>query len=363
MGMSERPGMALCHDDPMGPSTWFERLTGFVESDYEATRSRLSVEGDELVSSVNGKRHGVGILRTPSLAELRAISVPDRGRTTVTCAVGDVGAMHSDPEFEGALFQVASQFNLLEMTHYTVTPEDGVTRYAHDHTQGPACAIAAGAGTIYRNYFAPVHGRSGQTADRQLNMLERVGLSLSEHLGLSVSSLWRMENGYALCTADGLAAINDFLAAASPEVRDALAGELAIGLLVGVEVTETPGVERQVVSQAYCSALPVAYSNVPQRQWEGFARLVLESAYEATLLAAVDAANAGGSNIVLLTRLGGGVFGNADEWIDTAILRALRIVEHAGLDVRLVSYGSVHPNMRAIAAEWDSAGRDGAAVE
>ncbi|TXH25078.1 MAG: hypothetical protein E6R06_10345 [Mycobacterium sp.] len=347
----------------MGPSTWFERLTGFVESDYEATRSRLSVEGDELVSSVNGKRHGVGILRTPSLAELRAISVPDRGRTTVTCAVGDVGAMHSDPEFEGALFQVASQFNLLEMTHYTVTPEDGVTRYAHDHTQGPACAIAAGAGTIYRNYFAPVHGRSGQTADRQLNMLERVGLSLSEHLGLSVSSLWRMENGYALCTADGLAAINDFLAAASPEVRDALAGELAIGLHVGVEVTETPGVERQVVSQAYCSALPVAYSNVPQRQWEGFARLVLESAYEATLLAAVDAANAGGSNIVLLTRLGGGVFGNADEWIDTAILRALRIVEHAGLDVRLVSYGSVHPNMRAIAAEWDSAGRDGAAVE
>jgi hypothetical protein len=26
-----------------------------------------------------------------------------------------------------------------------VTPEDGVTGYAQDHTQGPACAIAAGA--------------------------------------------------------------------------------------------------------------------------------------------------------------------------------------------------------------------------
>ncbi|BBZ55210.1 hypothetical protein [Mycolicibacterium phocaicum] len=336
----------------MPPSIWFERLTGFVESDYEATRSRLSVEGDELVSSANGKRYGIGTLRTPSLGELRAVTVPDRGRTIVTCTVGDVGAMHSDPEFEGALFQVASQFNLLEMTHYTVTPEDGVTRYAHDHTQGPACAIAAGAGTIYRNYFASVHGQSGQTADRQLNMLERVGLSLSEHLGLSVSSLWRMENGYALCTADGLAAINDFLAAASPEVRDALAGELTIGLHLDVEVTEASRVPGPVVSQAYCSALPVAYSNVPQRHWEGFARLVLESAYEATLLAAVDAANAGGSNIVLLTRLGGGVFGNADEWIDTAILRALSIVEHAGLDVRLVSYGSVHPNMRAVADKW-----------
>lgn len=346
------------------PSTdWFERLTGFVESDYEFTRTRLSIEGNELVSSVNGKRYGIGTLRTPSLAALRAVTVPGRGRTTVTCTVGDVGAMHSDPEFEGALFQVASQFNLLEMAHYTVTPEDGVTRYANDHTQGPACAIAAGAGTIYRNYLAPVSGQYGQTADCQLNMLERVGLSLSEHLGLPVSSLWRMENGYALCAADGLTAINDFLAAASPEVRDALAGELAIGLHLDVEVTETQGVHGQAVSQAYCSALPVAYSNVPRRHWEGFARLVLESAYEATLLAAVDAANAGGSNIVLLTRLGGGVFGNADEWIDTAILRALSIVEHAGLDVRLVSYGSVHPNMHAIASEWDSARRDGAAVE
>ncbi|WP_207546773.1 hypothetical protein [Mycolicibacterium mucogenicum] len=91
---------------------------------------------------------------------------------------------------------------------------------------------------------------------------------------------------------------------------------------------------------------------MPQRHWEGFARLVLESAYEATLLAAVESVANGGSNIVLLTRLGGGVFGNDGEWIDAAILRALRIVELAGLDVRLVSYGGVHPNMRAIADRW-----------
>ena len=41
-----------------------------------------------------------------------------------------------------------------------MTPEHGVTRYQHDRTQGPACAIAAGAATIYRNYFAPVGGGS-----------------------------------------------------------------------------------------------------------------------------------------------------------------------------------------------------------
>jgi hypothetical protein len=65
-----------------------------------------------------------------------------------------------------ALFQVASQFNALEMVAPNITPEDGVTRYQHDRTQGPACAIAAGAATIYRNYFVPVAGGIGQTAAR-----------------------------------------------------------------------------------------------------------------------------------------------------------------------------------------------------
>jgi hypothetical protein len=60
---------------------------------------------------------------------------------------GDVRQMHQSPENAGALFQVASQFNLLEMTSHDVTPERGVIRYQHDRTQRPACAIAAGAAT------------------------------------------------------------------------------------------------------------------------------------------------------------------------------------------------------------------------
>jgi hypothetical protein len=50
------------------------------------------------------------------------------------------------------LNSLASQFNLLEMTGPSVTPEDGVTRYKDDPTQGPACAIAAGAATILHRH-------------------------------------------------------------------------------------------------------------------------------------------------------------------------------------------------------------------
>jgi len=31
---------------------WFHRLVGFREEDYDATRERLRIEGDELVSTV-----------------------------------------------------------------------------------------------------------------------------------------------------------------------------------------------------------------------------------------------------------------------------------------------------------------------
>jgi hypothetical protein len=179
-----------------------------------------------------------------------------------------------------------------------------------------------------------------------------LGAALSTKLGRPVSDLWTMSNGYALCTADGLDAISGLLAASSDVERDELRGQLAIGLHRAVEVTD--GLDgRRLVSQAFCSALPVVYGGGHPRAWEAFARLVLEATYEATLLAAVEQSAADGSNIVLLTRVGGGVFGNNDEWIDDAVTRAIGIVEHVALDIRLVGHGRMHPSSRAIAERFD----------
>lgn len=332
---------------------WFERLTGFSESGYAATQARLRVEGDQLVSTVNGKSYGIGTLTIPTLAELRARVNPVRGqRTSVSAFVGEAKRLHRDPAFEGALFQVASQFNLLEMTSEDVTPEQGVTRYAHDPTQGPACATAAGAATIYRNYLVPVGDQIGQTAQCQLDALAGVGEALSKLIGLPVDRLWEMSNGYALCTGEGLTAISALLDEASEEVVDSVRSQLAIGLHRDVEVTDAPEGQRQRVSQAFCSALPVGYSLLPTRDWKPFARLVLQATYEATLLAAVEQAEAGGSHTVLLTRVGGGVFGNDPAWIDEAIDRALGVVVDAGLDVRIVCHSHVTPEVRELAERW-----------
>lgn len=301
---------------------WFEKLTGFREHPGRI-RSDLQVDGSRLASRVNGHSYRIGKLEVVSLRELRQRSGPRRegAAAKISSIVGDVRALHRDPAHGQALFQVASQFNLLEMSSPEITPDEGVTRYQSDPTQGPACAIAAGAATIYRNYFMDVDGQPGQTSARQVDCLRDMGCAL----GNEGSRLWTMRNGYALCTRQGLGEIRERLRTLDDGGVDELRGTLRIGLHWDVQVTDGAG-DSQTVSQAFCSALPVAYSDVPAEEWEAFATLVLEGAYEATLLAAALNAERGASNRVFLTRVGGGAFGNKHEWIERALARALQRV-------------------------------------
>ncbi len=335
---------------------WFERLTGFREGAYDKTRAKLSVDDRRLRSLVNDKSYGIGELELVSLQALRERTKSARalpGQLKVSIVEGDVRKMHQLPENANAMFQVASQFNLLEMTGPDVTPEDGVTIYQHDRTQGPACAIAAGAATIYRNYFAPIGDRHGQTTDRQFDGLADLGGALASALHKSIDDLWEMRNGYALCTRTGLDAIAKHLTALPPKQIEFLRGKLRIGIHRDIEVTDAAGDQRPLVSQAFCSALPVQYTSVDPSHWQPFALLVLEAAYEATMWAAVQNAQRGASSVVLLTRLGGGAFGNDESWIHAAMWRALKMMSNVALDVKLVSYGAPARELQKMSEAFD----------
>lgn len=316
--------------------TWFEQLTGFPESSPSQTQALLSFHGTRITSRVNGHSWSCGTFETPSLEELRARVLsgpPLLGSVCVREIVADVRTLHTDPNNAGALFQVASQFNCLEMVSPSVSPEEGVGIYQYDRTQGPACAIAAGAGTIYRNYFVPLSGQLGQSSALQLNCLEDVGNALGNDQG----QLWRMQNGYVRPSLDGLRTISERLRAAPEAELDAIRKTLRVGLHWNTQVTQNGC--QHLVSQAFCSALPVSYSEHPAHLWADFARLILEAAYEATFCAAVLNAQQHGNNRVFLTLLGGGAFGNAPHWILNALQRAVRCVQHVGLDVVIVRYG------------------------
>jgi hypothetical protein len=356
-------------------TNWFRDVFGMEEGTPDSVRRAFCMVGKDATAALEikhtGKRLHVGAWRcmaAPELRLLRAGLPPERlQRLGVLVVLGapaapaapavlpygltfrhiaaDVGHLLHDGANAGAVFQVASQFNCLEMTGPHVTPAHGVTRYALDKTQGPRCAIACPAATVYRNYF--VDGGKGQCGGDgvQVNLLSRV-----EEL-LHPDVPWAMTNGYCLprggCGGGGGGGANPIAALGArlrsfPELRDAVRDAVKVGIHWSTGVGVGAGPAR--VTQVLCSGVPVSYTapGTPAAAWQPFAQLVLDAAYECTLLTAATIAAARGCRVrVFLTKLGAGAFGNPDEWVMAAIARALRLVRHEPLDVELVHYGSV----------------------
>lgn len=321
---------------------WFEQLTGFKEESPENVRNNIKISGNEFVSLVNSQTFSFGKLEIPTLATLKKQHEKIKkynASIQVMEMVADIQELHCQVENTNALFQAASQFNLLEMVSPQVTPEKGIDSYEFDYTQGPACAISCGAGTIYRNYFAEVNGQIGQTANNQIDCLDLIG----EALDNGNLNLWKMQNGYALANQNGLLAINKKIANFTEAERENLKGKLKTGIQWNTEVTISD--TKHKVSQIYCSALPVAYSPIESFYWEYFARIILEATYESTLYAAVLNMEKNNSNKVFLTLVGGGAFGNEEYWILESLQKAIKKFKNVPLDIRIVSYGRSNPNL------------------
>ena len=321
-------------------------------------------------------------------------------------ATADVLAEHAC--HPGAVFQAASQFNCLEFPAPGCVPEMGITPYSSDGTQGPACALACAAGTVVRTYFARVaahasparaalmgeaqrSGAAGQTAAAQIDNLDLLAEALlgppegAAGAAPRAERAFFVQNGYSATLApERLAKLDAVLAAlaaaaaagdaAARARRAQLLGLVKVGLHENVGVTfasrwKRPGAaegggaaaaaEAPTVTQVYCSALAIGYSEHGSRGWTHLARLVLDASYEATLWAGVlnNAAarlrggGGGGGGVgdepVFLTRIGGGVFSNEASWIDAAIARALAVVggEAGGARLRVVCH-----HFRAVSA-------------
>lgn len=375
---------------PRGPSpaSWFTKLFGFVETELS-----VGVNTDRVRSKVEFSRNadGVYILRCPhngnefligeftlsSVQELRE-QLGGVGGTGADIGlvfsqmIGDVKLLHCDPANAGAVFQAASQFNCLEMTHPSVTPQDGIENYLLDRTQGPACAMACAAGTFYRNYLVPValvsnidahhvpsHSSTsslspprvvpGQEGSWQINTMVDIETILHNH----EKNYWKMMNGYLLPVhEDSLEKLNKSIHFTAIEERSLLVSSLRVGIQSNTQVTSavtSEGSTQHCVTQVYVSAVPVGYDQKTpiissagvsrEDQWMPLAKVVLEGAYEATLaVAALQAKQSGKRVKCYLTKVGGGVFRNKTQWICSAIQKALDAHKHSNIDVILVHF-------------------------
>ncbi len=137
-----------------------------------------------------------------------------------------------------------------------ISPEQGITIYENDHTQGPACAIACGAGTVYRNYFVNMNGQRGQTRNHQIDCLSDFGAAV----GNQDERYWKMQNGYLITTRESMISLNEHLALLSPDQLDDLRGTIRIGIQRQTQVTANDC--GHCVTQVYASAIPVSYNPV-----------------------------------------------------------------------------------------------------
>lgn len=346
--------------------TFFKNVIGVPEVDFQADDAlkRASIEFDDtqdsffLKNSANNKRFRAGKFSQLSIGELRgktaAISSTTPGSFNVIEALDpagkkyykfvEIGANQAASANEDAVFQVASNFNALEL----VSSDDhmkNITGYFNDLTQGPFASISAAPGTILRHYYMfykpdtnpsdwqqyPVPDRLWRKSDanKQINFLENTDIPIV--------------NSYVAFSKRRPAQVNNF------KVED-----IQIGWHEGIQVTSglMPNPQKhtqfylpnQIINQVFTAAVDFSsnarYKEDPKAIQ--IAQAVQDAAYEGTIRAAVAA----GKKKVFLTLIGGGVFANKLEWIANALEKMKDFIKKSGLEVTLVIFNGNDSRLR-----------------
>jgi len=334
---------------------WFFEAFGIEEPfNFDQVRNEFKVEGsgDEtiLIVKENGRKFEIGEFETPTVLELvkRAKSILSNGSIKkfggikFENIIGNSRSLHLDPKNEGAVFQVASQFNCLEMVNPYMEPRHGITGYVDDRTQGPVCAMACPAATLYRNYFAGAIPGKGQDKNQLDNAAE-----IAKLVNNGRHKYWAMTNGYLLpVRTNSLKALNKRfdekvnVDGQNCNLSEAISLKLRVGVQWNTETARHGLRQPHRLCQVFCSAVPLSYcSNATDKDFEKLGCAILNGSYEATLaVGTILAAQRRQRVSVYWTCVGGGVFGNPHRWIASAMQRSLDRWCDAPINVKLVHF-------------------------
>lgn len=303
---------------------WFQHLTGHTEMAFrQLDTQQCFVQDKQDVWYLKNGAHRYAAGKT-ELRRVEDVRMPDVDHGVPLCVLVAANGEHLpvsvvQEALAGATFQVASNFNALEAVTEASSPEDErfLTDYVHDHTQGPDASVGAGAAAVYRLFLAqPINMASGW---------------MHKHPEST------MRNGYLS------------LARAEANRREGTVTDVSVLLHRDVDVTfyrpsldslETvPHPHR--IHQVFCAALNCkqGHSGRLNREHDAAidfatARLFLRAAYLGTYQAAIAA----GSDVLCVTLLGNGAFGNALEWVVEALAHAHRALGGHFRRVFLIHY-------------------------
>lgn len=295
---------------PRGDKGLVERVEREVEAS-PGTAIRFDPNGRAMVHA-DGRLFAAGKLELLEVAQLEGRHRPGGGkRARFSVLLGadpltDIGFLQATAP-PGTTFQVASQFNCLESPDPGIVP---VHRYLKDPTQGPRAAVSAFPAALVRHYAAPM---ADGTPFVQIE--DGAELDLLWH-ALPVS-VGRVRGGYLIHQN-----LTDARGAADALEKNLRA--IRVGVHRDVHVVfggdwngPVPPYQRitQVLTSTFAGG---GYSGEARIEGdiERICRSLLRAAYLGTLLAAEGPR-------VVLTLIGGGVFGNPHALIFDSILWAL----------------------------------------
>lgn len=259
----------------------------------------------------SGATWSAGRFETPSIGELRARVGEGSGEARLWVFEGaspatDIGALQATADGR-PLFQVASQFNCLESPGPSVVP---VSRYFSDPTQGPRAAISAFPGTLLRHYrVLGDHGRRfvQETDGPQIDLLAEV----------FAPDRSPVRNGYLLAD-DVSREVATALEERFDRIRIGVQDEASVLLGYNWDGAVQDAEQRRIAQTFTSTAAGGMYGGRDGAAFELVCRQLLRAAYLGTLLAAISL----NRSPIVLTLIGGGVFGNPHNLIWEAIISA-----------------------------------------
>ena len=313
-------------------SEWFSYITGVGESEFRenvskyvsSKKSKYTTPEMIIKNNKTGKKYSCGSLELIPLKELRAIDTTSQGSSTFEIIIildnesrpqVSVDSQQSMKQYSNAVFLVASNFNGVESVSEDCSPNSRnfVTNYIYDPTQGPSASLGAPAAAIQRCIF-PFYDKKKepstwtQTKEKQIEILGGI-------------PNYTIMNGYPLLNKD------------VKDVTESDYDNYLCCIHSNVEVTFSQcrstfkpieKDERNHIDQVFAAALNVGqgmsgYSNRECTEDKPMLRqLPLDCGYEAAYLTAIRNKR----DTVVLTKLGGGVFGNSFDDINKSIIRA-----------------------------------------
>ena len=308
-----------------------------------------------------------GCFEQLTLADLKSCSSKQQSKGTFNVLEGpnnaDIRKLQADKKFNGATFQVASNFNALE----TVGPEQDIEQqllsdYVFDATQGPAAALGAAAGLMQRRYelfnnlnngeSVPFSGASlfGQRpcqkyglGERQVNLIHCI---CNEQTGIEMSPAGYVRLNNAIKDSSPLEC-DDFL---QIKIGCQRATQVVFGAIDGHPSDSNTMIEvvpswiscmpcylnKQIINQVFVAAPDFGQgTNKRSPRADAWAKTILRAEYEGTL----RMAHRCGSKDVILTWVGGGAFNNDPVWVVEILENLEPLIKSLGLNVYLAAYG------------------------